>query len=86
MDEIKLPVKAKDNHGYEYDVVITRAHPDPSRIRSGAPILKIKGTPGSWYFEDLMKDPSRQVIAIDMGQGWNVINFRAVMVSAMSVI
>ena len=85
MDEIKLPVKAKDNHGYEYDVVITR-HGLDENYRPGAPILMIKGTGGSWFFSDLMENPDRPTIAIDSGQGWRVVNFRAVMVSALSVI
>ena len=85
MDRIKLPVKAKDNHGYEYDVYITRQSID-SKYRPGAPLVKISGTPGTWYLEDLMSRAGSQTIYLDIGEDWKVVNFNVVMASALSVI
>jgi len=68
-----LPVKAKDNHGYSYNVVI--------RGTSAKPELKIVGTPGGWYLKDLRaKDGSvPEMFAIDFGQNWIWTNVREVM-------
>jgi hypothetical protein len=75
--EIKLPVKAKDNHGHKYDVVIA--------YRNGKPILNVKGTPGTWYIDTLKKHRGN-ILSIDSGQGWDLINFNEVFKAAINAL
>lgn len=67
-----LKVKAKDNHGYSYDVAVINWSD-----RDANPILRIMGTPGSWYFSTLRNRafPERTSISLDWGQNWDCINF-----------
>lgn len=77
-DTTKLPVKAKDNHGHSYDVVINH---DGFR-GDKKPVLKIVGTPGSWYMYTL-KNHHGNTISIDYGQNWDCINFNEIYKAAM---
>jgi hypothetical protein len=71
----KLNVKAKDNHGYQYDVELVLRE---SKYWGYKWVLVIKGTPGSWYMTTLLYTdygPQRGMIYIDFGQRWCCTNF-----------
>jgi hypothetical protein len=76
-----LKTKAKDNHGYEYDVYLDLTKDSKKWV------LHIDGTPGHWYMSTLLEgDWKRDRIAIDHGQGWYVENFRDIMIEAIDKI
>ena len=77
-DKIKVPVLAKDNRGFTYDVYL--------KADSQGPVLDIVRTPGKWYLKTLMEFSERQEIALDSGQGWYCTNFREVLLKALEII
>lgn len=84
--EKKLKTKARDNHGYSYDVWLVFDHSD---VMGWKWLLRIEGTPGHWYMSTLLEYggyPRGKFISIDAGQGWNVINFDEVMAEAIELI
>jgi hypothetical protein len=70
-----LMVKAKDNYGHTYPVSL--------RMEPLGWVLRIEGTPGSWYMDDLKG--SRE-IAIDLGQNWICTNLDEIMAEAVSTL
>lgn len=78
MDKIILNVKAKDNHGYQYDVFLR-----PSEYLPGETILCIDKTGAQWRLKDLKPIPE---IFIDLGQDWRCVNFLEVLAAAHKAI
>ena len=88
-----LPVVAKDNHGYTYAVHLDLSTgPDGTFEGAGAEelkakytnrwILRVVGTPGRWYMTDLLEHATGEVMYLDMGRDWKVVNFSEVMAVA----
>lgn len=76
-----LKTKAKDNHGYEYEVYLEM---DPQKMRW---VLHIGDTPGHWLMSTLLENRHfDSVISIDFGQNWNVINFDKIMAEAVTLV
>ena len=73
----QLAVKAEDNHGYKYDVVLRQAE------ENGKLLLDVKGTPATWYLSTLLEGEKSDRIYIDVGQEWLIINFAEVMKEAV---
>jgi hypothetical protein len=90
-----LETKARDNHGYEYPVQLFLSMEPAGAFgsASGAQhlaaefsnrwVLRIKGTPGSWYMSTLLERGVQSQIALDFGQGWMCTNFAEIMREAM---
>lgn len=70
------PVKAKDNKGREYDVVLS--------YKNGKKHVKVVGTPGGWYLDSIMD--VQGPLAIDLGQGWGWMNVQEVIDSLMPLL
>ena len=77
-----LTTKAADNFGFHYEVALI---PSDFKGFEGEYILKIKGTPGSWYMSTL-EGFNNPVLSIDMGQKWDCTNFSAVLTEARSLL
>ena len=77
-----LTTKALDNFGYTYDVALI---PSDFKGFEGEYILKIKGTPGSWYMSTL-GDFRSPTILIDAGQRWECTNFGVILTEARSLL
>lgn len=69
----ELNVKAKDNHGHVYDVIVFYHAED--EVPAHDAVLKIVNTPGSWYISTLRDSTVDKVISLDWDQNWNIINF-----------
>lgn len=65
-------------------------HEHPVMVLAGdlGYILRIDGTPGSWYLSTLVSDKGVIVdaIAVDFGQGWNAYGMRAAVCEALALI
>ena len=97
-ERIELRTVAKTAvHGkpsvYEYKVTLDR--PSYSKWNSEAFnrmaardwILRIHGTPGSWYMTTLEENPRRHSsIALDFGQGWDCVNFDEILDEAQELL
>ena len=79
----KLKTEALDNHGYRYAVWLLFDHSEPMGWKW---ILRIDGTPGSWYMSTILEGGIRDKISIDYGQRWDCINFREIMQEAITLI
>lgn len=56
-------------------IVPRRARIEPCRYAPGRRVLRIVGTPGSWYLEDVRSASAANLpLAIDLGQRWVVCN------------
>lgn len=79
---ITLDTKAQDNHGHEYMVILL----EQVRPYFDKPdwVLRIVGTPGSWYMTTLENGPVKKNLSIDFGQGWTCVNFDEVMTEAQA--
>lgn len=80
-----LKTKAKDNHGYEYEVYLDLTKDSKKWV------LHVDNTPGHWYMTTLIESMlvrgnRLDRLAIDHGQGWYVENFRDIMVEAIDKI
>lgn len=76
---VTLPSEARDNFGHRYVVTI-----EPN-AGNGYPVLAVKGTPGRWYLSTLFRAAETSPmsrIAVDLGQGWFVEGFAAVLAEA----
>lgn len=96
---LTVPVRAVDNHGNSYEVVVftggnkpgTYFNPETRKCDLVMPetewVLRITSTPGSWYVSTLLvvREPYTP-LAIDYGQGWYCTNFDAVFDSALKTI
>jgi hypothetical protein len=74
-----LTTKATDNHGNSYDVTLT-----PQDNNDW--VLRITGTPGSWYMTTLEDGGPKDFIWIDFGGNWLCTNFAAVMDEAIEAL
>jgi len=96
---VKVPVKARDNHGHEYDVIVFRGGMSAGKSRNPETgkleytenrewVLRIDGTPGSWYMKTLLERPVTRSssMALDVGQGWTCLNFSEVLQAAVKTI
>lgn len=82
--EKKLKTKARDNHGYSYDVWLRFENRYASMGYKWT--LHIDGTPGHWFMSTLLLHGPSDQISIDHGQRWDVINFREIMDEAVTLI
>lgn len=73
VNEIPLGVKAIDNQGRSYEVVLRRSMLEAS---FNEPILDIKGTPAKYYMCQLkFAESAPGCILLDAGQQWTIDNF-----------
>lgn len=86
-----LPIKAatrnRQGETFSYDVELMEVNNQANAAVYGKYILKIKNTPGNWYFSTLKQrsrpgEPYPKRIAIDSGQGWYCENFDEIMKEA----
>ena len=78
----QLEAKAIDNHGFEYNVHLALE----KYLGRPAWVLVIEDTPGRWYMATILEEGWADLIWIDYGQRWSIVNFIEIMREAITLV
>jgi len=78
-----LTIRAIDNRGHSYPVTLTET--DRPGFSKKDWILRMEGAGAGWYMTTL-ESHRGNILAIDFGEGWNCINFGALLAEAVDTL